>query len=252
MALLKNYSFVGVALASLVACGPSNSVTRVVSVPIKSDTYIVSGSEKSNGGDESLKVSTGASAQKVALVSLPSSDGSISEQSFTEAIVNAIFDGFFNSGCDSSKILKPQYLSDVTLVLTPLDETKAASAAQISIKPLARGWWQGATWTKAHPFLASGKWQSAGGDVMNGVTAVAGTTGTGSKTIEFAVKDLVTESTTIFEWGSVTALNGFRVEAASGTSIDFHSAQSSWGESYRPHLDFTYTGPCLPPDTNSF
>jgi len=231
-------------LVALSACGISDTVTEVVSVPINSDTYIVEGSDKTHGGEEVIEVSTSASEQFYGLIPLPSSDGSKTAESFTSSIVESIFEGIFGDGCDRSKVLKPEYLTSVKLVLTPIDDTASAQAAQISIRPLDRDWWQGATWTRAHPFTSAGRWDTPGGDVMDSVSAVAGVQDLTQVT--FDVKDLVAESTSLFEWGNITALNGFRVEAASGVSMTFHSSQSSWSGSERPHLDFVYTGPCVP------
>lgn len=248
---LKKWSTLGL-LAGLGACGAGDTVTEVVSVPIKSDTYVVSGSEKARGGEQTLVVSD-ASQKSNALIPLPSSDGEVSEDSFIQAVVDAIFEGIFGDGCDRSQILKPQYLTAVTLVLTPTESAMASLAAQVSVRPLARGWWQGATWTRAHPFTSEGRWQTPGGDVLGSVAAIAGTAQSSGSlpTIEFDVKSLVTESASVFEWGQITALNGLRVEASGGAELSFHSAQSDWGEGYRPHLDFTYTGPCIPQNSSN-
>jgi hypothetical protein len=112
---------------------------------------------------------------------------------------------------------------------------------------LARGWWQGATWTRAHPFLSSGRWKTPGGDLVDGVAAVSGLHSDSGvlDTVEFEVKDWVTESIEEAKLGEITALYGFRIEGASGADLAFHSAQSDWGESYWPQLKFTYTGPCV-------
>jgi hypothetical protein len=247
---MSRLSLVG--LLGLAACGAGDTVTEVVSVPIKSDTYVVSGSEKARGGEKVLVVSDAAQKSN-ALVPLPSSDGEVSEDSFVQAVVDAIFEGIFGDGCDRSQILKPQFLTSVSLVLTPTDSAMTSLAAQVSVRPLARGWWQGATWTRAHPFTSEGRWATPGGDVLGSISATSGTAGTSGAvpTIEFDVKSLVSESTSVFEWGQITALNGLLVQASGGAELSFHSAQSDWGESYRPHLDFTYTGPCIPQNSGN-
>lgn len=248
MGILKDNSIhtlsVFMVLAGLLACG--DSATRVVSVPITSDTYIVSGSEAMHGAEEILQIGGGATLTH-ALLPLPSVDGEVGKESFVEAIVRAIFiDGFFNSGCDTSKILLPEYLTSVKLELTPITSTDASLATQFTLRALGRGWWQGATWTRAHPFLSSGVWSAAGGDLLGGVSSVAGVQSGNS--VSFEVKDLVAESaTTTYEWGRVPAIHGFRIESSSGTAVNFHSAQSAWGTGYTPEMVFTYTGPCVPP-----
>lgn len=231
-------------LMALGACGISDTVTEVVSVPMDSDTYIVKDSEETHGGEEFIDVATNGDEQSYGLIPLPSSDGSRSAESFATSIVESIFEGIFGQNCDRSKILKPEYLTSVTLVLTPTNATISAQAAQMSLRPLDRDWWQGATWTRAHPFTSAGRWETPGGDVMASVAAV---TGTQDETrVSFDVKSLVVESASLFDWGNITALNGFRIEAADGVTMTFHSSQSVWPESDRPRMDFEYTGPCVP------
>ncbi len=229
----------------LSACGDPNTATKVVTVALKSDTTLVRGSETPRGGDTVLEVAhAGGEPSKVALLALPSEDGTATKDSIIGAIIEAIFDGSAWDGCDRSKILKPQYLSSVKLVVTPTESgVAAAQAALLSVKALSRGWWQGATWTRAHPFLSSGAWETPGGDLRDDVTPATGTTGSvgTQETIEFEVKDFVREDAD----GEIPGLYGFRVEGAAGADLELHSAQSSWGADYAPYLEFTYVGPCV-------
>jgi len=237
------------ALMLLGACGMGDTTIEVVTVNMESDTYIESNSEIPHGGDDDLKVSSG-DVTRHSLVQLPSDDGTGSEESFLSAIVEAIFEGIFSNGCNRDLVLKPKYLTSVELVLTPIAAIDAASAAQLQLLPMARQWWQGATWTRAHPFTSEGVWTSEGGDVMGRATPVAGALkneGTSYETVEFDVRDLVMQGAVSYSWGSVQALRGFRIESSGSVSTSFYSAQSDLDV---PYLRFTYEGPCIPNSEN--
>ena len=240
MALLKIFGL----LLLLTSCGLlGNTVTEVVTLNMESDTYIEENSEQVHGGEAYLRISNDG-VRRNTLMQLPSADESGSEESFITAIVEAIFDGIFDDGCDRSKILNIAYLDSIELVLYGVSSSDAAQAAQLRLLPISRQWWQGATWTKAHPFTSEGFWDDEGGDVLDSVSSVpAVDIGAAYPRVEFDVLSLVSQGTNSYSWGSIPAMRGFRIEGDAGVDASFYSAQSP---DYAPFLRFTYTGPCIP------
>jgi hypothetical protein len=253
MEILKKIPLVvvaGLAMLALSGCAPGDTVSTTVSVPMGSDTYIATGSEVPHGGEPVLNVSHAGGIEERTLLPLPGDDDRDGQESFVEALFTGIFGAIFSDGCDRSKIIDPQYLKSAKLELTFTDAAMKTQATQLTLRPISRQWWQSATWTRAHPFTSSGQWQSAGGDIDSGSGFKTGVAGTDSEygKVFFDVRDYVTSS---YSWIPIKGVNGFIIQGSSGTDVSFHSAQSAWTESFRPHIDFEYEGPCVKTGTSS-
>ena len=234
-----------ICLSALIAsCGPPSVVNEAISIDTESDTFIVSGSNESHGGEEVLWVTNIATVQRNALIQLPSYEKKIEEtreEAYISSLAERIVDAIFYDTCDRSRILSLEYLIKSELIVSLTGDAELDDPTDLYVVPIKKPWWQGATWYHAHPFTLDGIWGEEGGDVISDMNTIEGAFASNSSQVHFDITQYMAQGTRLFSWGYIPALNGIQIRGKEGVDVQFFSSQSF----YKPYYRFEFEGPCF-------
>jgi hypothetical protein len=237
----------------LTACMEGQPAVDII--PVETDTWISTESTEDHATDGSLYVSLEGDREERALLKIPTGKQSLEDEDRINEVlttplvgilllpitmfyvIHEIFESLFD--CDTSAF-DADDLTTATLSLGIADDGGQALGGLIQLEILSAPWWQGATWSRAHPFSSRGRWEEAGGDIDDEVAAIPATVNDGL--LEFDVTEYFRElidADKPIHFGAVLRASGASLER-----VELASVQHDDFEVDNPTLTANYAGSC--------